>query len=83
MHEQQLSVENTSQTTQNGLSRHGSQDLPVEIWTEILGYLPRGIAWKLIGVNRFLFQLGMDEIYEEIMFTDCDRRGLNVFEQVR
>ncbi|KAF9448704.1 hypothetical protein P691DRAFT_668885 [Macrolepiota fuliginosa MF-IS2] len=41
-------------------------DLPVELWLEILSHLPQGTLPKMIGINRYLFEAGMDELYKEI-----------------
>ncbi len=35
-------------------------DLPIELWLEVLSYLPRGFVWKMVGMNRALFELGMN-----------------------
>ena len=43
-------------------------DLPLELWLEILSYLPRSALHTMIGVNRVLFELALDEKYEEIRF---------------
>jgi hypothetical protein len=45
-------------------------DLPVELWIEILSYLLRTALHKLLGVNRFLFELALDDIYEELRFME-------------
>ncbi|KXN82784.1 hypothetical protein AN958_02149 [Leucoagaricus sp. SymC.cos] len=41
-------------------------ELPIELWRDILSYLPNGTASRLIGVNRQLFEIGMNELYEEV-----------------
>ncbi|KAF9449102.1 hypothetical protein P691DRAFT_813123 [Macrolepiota fuliginosa MF-IS2] len=58
-------------------------DLPVELWMEILSYLPRGFVWKMAGINRFLFEMGMSELYEEVRLMDYSGAGLKTFEQMR
>ncbi|KAJ3562050.1 hypothetical protein NP233_g9816 [Leucocoprinus birnbaumii] len=58
-------------------------DLPPEIWAEILSYLPRGSVRKMIGINRMLFELGMDELYKEICLTDYEDAGLKTFQQIQ
>ncbi|KIM44164.1 hypothetical protein M413DRAFT_443202 [Hebeloma cylindrosporum] len=45
-----------------------THDLPLELWLEILSYLPRSTLHRMIGVNRILFELALDEKYEEIKF---------------
>lgn len=57
-------------------------DLPIEVWLEVLSYLPRGFVWKMIGVNRALFEMGMDELYEEVRLMDYNGAGLKTFEQM-
>lgn len=43
-----------------------NRDLPPELWLEILSYLPPDtLSTKLIGVSRYLFEAGMNEVYEE------------------
>ncbi|KAF9443502.1 hypothetical protein P691DRAFT_408144 [Macrolepiota fuliginosa MF-IS2] len=58
-------------------------DLPPELWTEILSYLPPGSVRKMIGITRFLFEQGMDEIYEEVEMVGYVNVGLKVMEQTR
>ena len=57
-------------------------DLPVELWIEILSYLPRTALHKLIGVNRFLFELALDDIYEELRFIENDKETEKIFLQM-
>jgi len=57
-------------------------DLPLEIWMEILSYLPRGFVWKMIGINRLLFELGMNEIYQEVYLMKHEGVGLEILEQI-
>lgn len=58
------------------------QDLPPELWMEIVSYIPKGSVWRVIGINRLLFELGMTELYEEVRLLDCDKTGYKVFEQI-
>ncbi|KAF9039300.1 hypothetical protein BJ165DRAFT_1531381 [Panaeolus papilionaceus] len=44
-------------------------DLPLELWTEIVSYLPRGTLHKLIGLNRQLLELVLDDKYETFHYT--------------
>lgn len=46
--------------------RKNMPELPFEIWGEIHSYLTPDESKKLIGVNRYFFEAGMDEIYKEI-----------------
>ena len=57
-------------------------DLPLELWLEILAYLPRSALHKLIGVNRFLFELALDDIYEEVRFIAGDKQMEKIFLQM-
>ena len=57
-------------------------DLPLEIWLEILSYLPRGFVWRMIGINRLLFELGMNEIYKEVYLMKHEGVGLQTLEQI-
>lgn len=57
-------------------------DLPVELWLYILSLLPDGHRHKLVGINRTLFTLAMDEIYQEIRFIDDDKNMLKTFHQL-
>jgi hypothetical protein len=59
-----------------------THDLPPELWVEIVSYLPKGSVWKMIGINRLLFELGMTELYEEVRLLGCDKAGYKTFEQV-
>ncbi|KAF8966761.1 hypothetical protein BDZ97DRAFT_1806324 [Flammula alnicola] len=58
-------------------------DLPVELWLEILSYLPRTALHKMIGVNRILFELALNDLYEEVRFISDDRDTLKTFEQLK
>ncbi|PPQ63662.1 hypothetical protein CVT24_004436 [Panaeolus cyanescens] len=44
-------------------------ELPLELWTEIISYLPRGTFQKLIGLNRHLLELVLDDKYETFHYT--------------
>ncbi|KAF8152220.1 hypothetical protein B0H34DRAFT_724374 [Crassisporium funariophilum] len=57
-------------------------DLPAELWLKILGYLPKGTARKMIGVNRFLFELALDDLYQEIKLIHDDETTLKTFKQL-
>jgi hypothetical protein len=57
-------------------------DLPVELWLKILSYLPRSAQRKLLGVNRFLFELALDDIYEEVRFIVDDKQMEKTFLQM-
>ncbi|KAJ3571204.1 hypothetical protein NP233_g3905 [Leucocoprinus birnbaumii] len=46
------------------------EDLPYEIWDEICSYLPAGYAVKMIGVNRYFFEVGMNSIYGTVCISD-------------
>ncbi|KJA16056.1 hypothetical protein HYPSUDRAFT_91565 [Hypholoma sublateritium FD-334 SS-4] len=59
-----------------------ASDFPPELWSEIIDYLPRGDLRKMIGVNRFLFELALNDLYEEVRFTSDDKHMSRVFEQL-
>ena len=58
-------------------------DLPTELWLEILSYLPRTALHKMIGVNRPLFELALNDLYEEVRFISDDRHMLKTFNQLK
>ncbi|KAJ3513934.1 hypothetical protein NLJ89_g2668 [Agrocybe chaxingu] len=58
-------------------------DLPVELWLEILGLLPRSTLHKMIGINRTLFELALDDIYREIRFINDDKEMVKSFKQLK
>lgn len=60
-----------------------ASDFPPELWSEIVTYLPRSDLRKMIGVNRFLFELALNYIYEEVRFTSDDKQMSKVLEQLR
>lgn len=60
-----------------------ASDFPPELWSEIVAYLPRSDLRKMIGVNRFLFELALNYIYEEVRFTSDDKQMSKVLEQLR
>lgn len=60
-----------------------TSDLPVELWLEILAYLPRTTLHKMIGVNRTLFELALNDKYEEVRFISDDRQMMKTFRQLQ
>lgn len=60
-----------------------SPDLPIELWIEILTYLPRTALHKMIGVNRLLFELALNDLYEEVRFISDDKEMLKIFKQLK
>lgn len=54
-------------------------DFPAEIWLLIVSFLPseRHIR-KLLGLNRFLFETVMNDIYRDMKFYPRDDSLLNV-----
>ncbi|KAF9448710.1 hypothetical protein P691DRAFT_780597 [Macrolepiota fuliginosa MF-IS2] len=52
-------------------------DLPVELWSEVLSNLPQGTLPNMIGINRYLFETGMNELYEEINLAADMKVGRN------
>lgn len=58
-------------------------DLPVELWLLIISLLPRDFRRKMIGINRTTFEIGMNDLYEEVRFISCNQRMLGVFDQLR
>ncbi|KAF8876061.1 hypothetical protein BD779DRAFT_1561426 [Infundibulicybe gibba] len=57
--------------------------LPLELWLHIVAYLPRGQLYKMIGVNRALFELGMNDMYREVSLLGDEREMLRTFEQLQ
>ncbi|KIM44158.1 hypothetical protein M413DRAFT_68076 [Hebeloma cylindrosporum] len=60
-----------------------SSDLPLELWIEILSYLPRTALHRMIGVNRLLFELALNDLYEEVRFISNDKEMLKTFKQLK
>ena len=60
-----------------------TSDLPVELWLEILTYLPRSTPHKLIGVNRTLFELALNDLYEEDRLISDDKDMDKTFKQLK
>ncbi|KAF8152232.1 hypothetical protein B0H34DRAFT_800709 [Crassisporium funariophilum] len=60
-----------------------TSDLPLELWLEILSYLPRSTLHKMIGINRILFEIALDDIYEEVRFVCDDKDTRKTFKQLR
>ena len=58
-------------------------DLPVELWLEILTYLPRSTLHKLVGVNRTLFELALNDLYEEVRLISDDKDMDKTFKQLK
>jgi len=57
-------------------------DLPLELWLQILSYLPRKALHSMIGVNRMLFELALDEKYEEVRFIADNTEMAKIFRQL-
>lgn len=57
--------------------------LPIELWLEIFSYLPRKSRRKAIGINRFFFELVLDELYEELRIVADDTETLHRFSQLQ
>ena len=47
-------------------------ELPFEIWAHIAGFLSSRHLVRLVGLNRPLFELVMDELYNELSFISSD-----------
>lgn len=58
-------------------------DLPVEVWLQILSFVPTAHYPKLVGINRTLFTLVMDVIYQEVRFMDDSEQMLKTFHQLK
>ena len=58
-------------------------DLPIELWLEILSYLPRAFILRMMGINRVFFNLALLEKYQEVRFINDDQRTLAIFEQLK
>ncbi|KAH9475292.1 hypothetical protein JR316_0012403 [Psilocybe cubensis] len=59
-----------------------TSDLPTELWLEILSYLPRSTLRKMIGVNRTLFELALNDLYEEVRLISDDKETVKTFKQL-
>jgi hypothetical protein len=57
-------------------------DLPVELWLVVLSYLPRSTLHKMIGINRLLFELALNDIYDEVRFISNDKEMWKTFQQL-
>jgi hypothetical protein len=58
-------------------------DLPVELWLHLLDLLPKSYLRKMMGINRTLFELAMNEVYQEIRFIEDGRDMTRIFHQLR
>jgi hypothetical protein len=58
-------------------------DLPIELWLEILRYLPRSTLRKMMGVNRVLFELALDDLYSEVQLIADDEDAKRTFARLR
>lgn len=58
-------------------------ELPFELWLEILSYLPQGFHRRLIAVNRALFEYALDEIYKKVELVHDDENTLFTFTRLR
>ncbi|KAG5635868.1 hypothetical protein H0H81_009826 [Sphagnurus paluster] len=58
-------------------------DLPVELWLEILSMLPAHSVRKMMGISRILFEMAMDDIYQELHFESDGDQMLRTFQQLQ
>ncbi|KAF8659278.1 hypothetical protein AX16_001853 [Volvariella volvacea WC 439] len=58
-------------------------DLPVELWLYILSMLPRSALHKMMGINRTLFELAMNDKYSEIRLISDDAEAWRILEQLK
>lgn len=58
-------------------------NFPVEIWLEIISLLPDHDLRKLIGVNRTLFEMVLDDIYRDIRLISDDVKTIQTFEELK
>jgi hypothetical protein len=60
-----------------------SVDLPLELWLHVISFLPNGYIRKMIGINRILFEMALDEIYREVRFISDSRNMISTFKKLR
>ncbi|KAF9467596.1 hypothetical protein BDZ94DRAFT_968545 [Collybia nuda] len=58
-------------------------DLPVELWLHILELLPKHYLRKMMGINRTLFELATNDMYQEIRFIDDGKEMVRIFDQLK
>ncbi|XP_006456529.1 hypothetical protein AGABI2DRAFT_122427 [Agaricus bisporus var. bisporus H97] len=59
-----------------------ARDLPAELWLEILSYLSARHVRKLLGINRFLTELALDEIYYSFTLSNGFRRVVSDIQRI-
>lgn len=59
-----------------------TRDLPVELWLEILSYIPASHVRKLLGVNRFFTEMVLDEIYHSFTLKNGFRRVVSDIQRI-
>lgn len=58
-------------------------DLPLELWLHVLGLLPKHYLRKMMGINRTLFELAMNEMYQEIRFIEDGQDMARILDQLK
>jgi hypothetical protein len=59
-----------------------TEDFPADIWLYISQFLPDDLLQKMIGVNRLLFDIGMDRRYKSISFTSFKASEAKMLERL-
>ncbi|PPQ63661.1 hypothetical protein CVT24_004435 [Panaeolus cyanescens] len=59
-----------------------ARDLCVELWLEILSYVPKSAIYKLLGLNPLLSELALDKLYDDVAFVGYVRETKTMFDQV-
>lgn len=55
-----------------------ANDLPLEVWLQIIPLISPSDIHKLVGVSRVLFEYVMDDIYRKVMFIPSDHSEANL-----
>jgi hypothetical protein len=55
----------------------------MELWLEILAYLPNGYLRKMMGISRVLFMMALSDIYQRAELRLGDQNILKTFGALR
>lgn len=58
-------------------------DLPAELWLIILSLLPPHYLRKMMSISRILFEIALDDMYNELQIVSDDQQMVHTLDQLR
>jgi len=63
--------------------RRTGDDLPEDVWRDIISFLPTELVLQMISVNRTFFNVALDMKYREVAWTKLDNGFLNILHRLQ